>query len=147
MGSISFQSADGSFSVDMQNGKFIVNIPNADGTPHAQYSFSRNYGLQGAVYNPGSFGDSDYYPCFNIETGGTQEPVSISTGAGKDMFIGPAGVGYKLQIAYSGNPVSINSNDINIGDPFNAKSKITVNGKETSWQFSSELGKYVLCGE
>ena len=142
-----FQSADGSFSVDMQNGSFVVNIPNSDGTPFAQYSFSRNFGLQGAIYNPGAFGDNDYYPCINISTGGVSGNASISTGAGKNMFIGPAGQGYKLQIAYSGNPVSINSNDINIGDPFNTNSKIVINGKETSWEYIEELGKYVLCGE
>lgn len=142
-----FQSADGSFSVDMQNGKFIVNIPNSDGTPFTQYSFSRNFGLQGAIYNPGAFGDNDYYPCISIHPGSLSEKASITTGAGKDMFIGPAGQGYKLQIAYPENPVSINSNDINIGDPFNTNSKIVINGKQVSWQYSSQLEKYVLCGE
>ena len=142
-----FQSADGSFSVDMQNGSFVVNIPNSDGTPYAQYSFSRSFGLQGSIYDPGAFGDNDYYPCINISTGGKNTSARISTGAGKDMFIGPADFGYKLQIAYAGNPVSINSDDINIGDPFNVNSKIVINGKETSWQYRNELGKYVLCGD
>ena len=142
-----FQSADGSFTVDMQNGKFVVNIPNNDGTPYAQYSFSRNFGLQGAIYNPGAFGNEDYYPCINISTGSVSGDASISTGAGKNMFIGPASSGYKLQIAYAGNPVSISSDDINIGNPFSTNSKIVINGKETSWEYSSELGKYVLCGE
>ena len=140
-----FQSADGSFTVDMQNGKFVVNITNNDGTPYAQYSFSRSFGLEGAIYNPGAFGNADYYPCINISTGGVSGNASISTGAGKDMFIGPAGQGYKMQISYPTNPVYIASDDITIGNTVQDNT-IVLDGKTIFWKNNGD-GTYTLMGQ
>lgn len=140
-----FQSADGSFTVDMQNGKFVVNITNNDGTPYARYSFSRSFGLEGAIYNPGAFGNEDYYPCINISTGGVSGNASISTGAGKDMFIGPAGQGYKMQISYPTNPVYIASDDITIGNTAQDNT-IVLNGKTIFWKNNGD-GTYTLTGQ
>ena len=139
-------SADGKLRINLDNGDLVVYVSEDDGSPWARYTFSRKFGLTGAVYSPGSWGD-DYYPTLSISPGSAERPVpSMNSGAGGDMFIGPAGLGYTLTISYAGNPVHVASDDITLGTT-NTQSKIRLIGDTAVDNFTADAinpGKKVL---
>ena len=139
----SIQSADGKLSIDLNEGRFTIYVPNVSGDPWAKFTFSSGLGFSAYEYKPENSGDG-YSLTLTISPGTELTHASIDTGRGKDLFIGPSGTGYYLQLSYHGNPVYIPSDYVSIGE--NQDAYIVLKGKKVSWK-NNNNGTFTLIGE